>query len=230
MTFDEMCAFVRTHADADTTDAPTSSLTVYGRMAYNDILARRSGWPHLEVSYTMTTAVGVAEYPFTGFTAADLDVLTGVIDTTNVGRRLVAITRQDADLLYNGTATASQTANAVHYTLRGDNVVLFPTPSSIKSYVVRGYRTPAVWPTTAGSVPDLGRVFDEAICWFMLAQYYLSQEDTQLSSMYMNEYQQQVDRWVKSETMKTQTPRPNIMGGGNIGGNGFVRRIRGMLE
>ena len=40
MTFDEMCAFVRTHADADSIDAPTSSLTVYARMAYNDILAR----------------------------------------------------------------------------------------------------------------------------------------------------------------------------------------------
>lgn len=229
MTFDEMCAFVRTHADADTIDAPTSSLMVYARMAYNDILARRSGWPHLEVAYTLTTAANQPEYAFTTFSSADLDVLTGVIDNTNIGRRLVAITRSDADLLYSNTSVVGA-SNAVHYTLRGSNVVLFPTPTSIRTYLVRGYRTAVAWPTTAGSIPDLPRVFDEVICWFMLSQYYLSQEDAALASMYMNEYQQQADRWVRSENMKTQTFKPNIMGGANVGGNSFLRRVRGMLE
>lgn len=229
MTFDEMCAFVRTHADADTIDAPTSSLTVYARMAYNDILARRSGWPHLEVAYTLTTAANQPEYAFTTFSSPDLDVLTGVIDNANMGRRLVAITRADADLLYSNTSAVGA-SNAVHYTLRGSNVVLFPMPTAIKTYLVRGYRAPAEWPTAAGSIPDLPRVFDEAICWFMLSQYYLSQEDAQLASMYMNEYQQQADRWVRSESMKTQTSKPNIMGGANVGVGGFTRRVRGMLE
>lgn len=228
MTFDEMVAFVRTHADADTTDAPTSSLTVYARMAYNDILARRNGWPHLDVAYTLTTQVGVDEYTFASLSVPDMDYVTGVIDNTQIGRRLVAITRSDADLMYAGVATGS--SNATYYTLRGDRIVLFPKPTSIKTYLVRGFRTPAPWPGAGGSVPDLSRSFDEAICWFMLSQYYLSQEDTELASMYLNEYQQQVERWVASETMRSQAPKPNIMGGANVGSNAFMRRVRGSLE
>lgn len=223
-----MCVFVRTHADADTTDAPTSSLTVYGRMAYNDILARRSGWPHLEVAYTVTTVTNQSLYPFASFNVSDMDTVTGVVDQATIGRRLVAITPTDADLLYNGPASVGN-SNAFHYSVRGSNLILFPQPTSVRTYLVRGFRTASPWPTTSGSIPDLPRVFDEAICWFMLSQYYLSQEDSQLASVYMNEYQQQVDRWVRSETMKAQSPRPNIMGGAQ-GSVGFMRRVRGMLE
>lgn len=229
MTFDEMQTFVRTHADADTTDGPSSSLTVYARMAYNDILTRGSGWPHLEVARTLTTVVNQDAYNFTAFDVPDLDILTGVIDQTGLGRRLVAITRQDADILYGGPTSAGSTT-AVHYTIIGDSVVLFPRPTSVKNYLVRGFRTPATWPGAGGSSPDLPRMFDESICWFMLSNYFLAQEDTPLASMYMNEYQQQVDRQIRSEMGKGALPRPNIMGGANRVDRSFMRRVQGMLE
>lgn len=231
MTFDEMVTFVRAHADADSTDAPSSSLTVYARMAYNDILARRQGWPHLAVNYTLTTINNQATYTFTGgsFSVPDLDIVTGVIDQSSLNRRLVAITQQDADLFYGGTA-APKSTNAAHYTLSGNSLTLYPTPSSAKAYLVRGFREPSSWPVSGGDSPDAPRVFDEAICWFMLSQYFLSQEDTQLASMYMNEYQEQVDRWAKSESNKSNLARPNVMGGQQRATRGFEERVRGMLE
>lgn len=231
MTLDEMVEFVRTHADADSTDAPTSSLTVYARMAYNDILARKQGWPHLAVNYTLTTIANQASYTFAGgsFSVPDLELLTGVIDQSALGRRLVAITQQDADLLYSGSAT-EKSPNAAHYTVGGATITLFPTPSSAKAYLVRGFRKPSTWPNGGGSSPDAPRVFDEPICWFMLSQYFLAQEDTPLASMYMNEYQQQVDRLTKSEASKALLARPNIMGGQQSVSRGLLDRVRGMLE
>lgn len=231
MTFDEMQTFVRTHADADNTDAPSSSLTVFARMAYNDILARRQGWPHLAVNYVLTTTPNQSDYAFSGnaFSFADLDIVSAVVDESNQNRRLLSITRQDADLVYGGTNSQGSTS-AVHYTIVGDVLTLFPKPTSAKTYLVRGFRNPASWPAGGGSVPDLPRVFDEAICWYMLSQYFLGQEDTQLASMYLNEYQEQVERWAKSEIAKSSLPRPNVMGGANRYSGGLLRRVSGMLE
>ena len=225
-----MMAFVRLHADADTSDAPSSSLTIYASMAYNDILARRIGWPHLQVNYTLTTAIDQYEYPITTLNVADLDVVTSVIDNiAQSSRRLVAITRADADLMYAGP-TRNKSTNAQHYLVENDKITLFPTPSSIKTYVVRGYRSASPWPNGGGSEPGLPRVFDEAICWFMLAQYFLSQEDTALSGAYMNEYQQHVERWLKSETSKAMIANPNIMGGARQADTSWLRTVRGGLE
>ena len=230
MTLDDMMAFVRLHADADTSDAPSSSLTVYARMAYNDILARRVGWPHLQVNYTLTTVANQYNYPLSGLSVTDMDVVTAVVDNVSrPSRRLIAITRSDADFMYAGP-TFNTSANAQHYLVENDTIVLFPTPSAVKTYVVRGYRAASAWPNGGGSEPNLPRVFDEAICWFMLSQYFLSQEDTTLAGVYMGEYQQQVERWVKSETSKTMVANPNIMGGAGQASPSWLRSVRGGLE
>jgi hypothetical protein len=136
------------------------------------------------------------------------------ISPVSYGSRLTYLTYSDAIWLFG--ATGIQQGYTIGYTILGDSTIkLYPTPSTVQSLTVDGFRSADTWPTTAGSIADLPRVFDEAICWFMLAKYYTSQEDAQLAAFYMNEYEMLVNRFVKSETLKRQQSRPATMGGNN---------------
>ena len=226
-----MQSFVRTHADADVEDAPNSSLEVYGRIAYNDILSRRDSWPHLAATGSLTVVPGQDSYPLANVTGVTngMDTVTSVVDQTTIGRRLVYISRHDGDSTFGHPNTAgSDTAMA--YTIEGDNIVLFPTPTVTRTYVVRGTRNPAVWPAGAGSSPDLPASLHEAIAWYMLSSYFMAQEDTQLAGVYLREYEAMVERHLRNESMSEYTARVPIMGGQNFRAPSFNRWVRGMLE
>lgn len=210
MTFTDMITFCRTHADTDDTDLPDASLKVYGRMAYTDILSRRHSWPHLEVEYTFSSVANVNTYNPSIFSTADMDSIYAVLDTAT-GERLQYVTRSDADIVFGGVA--SVTGRPVAWTMVGATVQLYPKPTAVRNYTVRGSRKQADWPSTAGSSPDLPDVFHEAIAWYMLSNYYLAQEDTQLSGVYLNEFEQIVGKHVSGETKKRNAPRPRVVGG-----------------
>jgi len=227
----DMYAFVRAQADADATDAPDTNLAVYARMAYNDILSRRAAWPHLSVEYTLATVIAQQDYPFSGIGSGDLDRITTVTSTSNLGTRVVFVTPTDATL-YFGSPAAPQSIQATCYTIVGNSTLrLYPKPASVQNYLIQGFRTAVSWPAAAGSSPDLPRAFDEAICWFMLSRYYLSQEDQAMASFYAGEYERLVQTHVKNETSKRYSPRPSVMGGNNRQFTPtFMDRVRGSLE
>lgn len=229
MTITEMRDFVRTHADATTTDAPDSSLDVYARIAYNDIHTR-TNFPMLQSKYTFTTVANQQDYLFTSIAPGDLDKVTSIIDTTNLGRRLIFMARSDADLAFGAPIGAtSQIATA--FTVENGVISLFPKPSvSGVSYTVRGLRAPTAWPGAAGSSPDLPAVLHEAIAWFMLSSYYMSQEDVNLAGVYLQEYEQMVNKFVRSESFRDFGQRNGIMGGQNYFLPTFGRWVRGMVE
>ncbi len=232
MTLSEMFSFVRTHVDADATDAPDSTLTVYARIAYNDILSRRGSWPHLEATYTFDTVANESDYPFANFLpSGDLEVVSAVIDRSQLSRRLVWMSQGDADLAFGSSSTLAS-KQAYGWCVKGNNtLVLFPTPNdSGKPYTVRGYRAPAVWPGPAGSIPDLPGTLHEMIAIFMIAQYYLAQEDAPLAQFYLGEYDRMAENFVKGEVTMNNKARPMIMGGQQFHGSTFMRRARGAAE
>jgi hypothetical protein len=229
MTFDDIMTFVRAQADADVTDAPDSLLTVHCRVAYNDILSRKNAWDHLEVSYTQTMTAGVDTYPFTGFTGgADMDRIYSVRYLNGgLSHRLTYMTREDAEIMFGLVA---QTGLPTAYTVWNGQLQVFPAPSDAYVLTIRGFRDPAAWPTSVGSVPDLPVEFHDAIAWYVLSGYYTSQEDLQMAGLYMNEYQQQIDRMLAGVASKNQMPRPMIMGGQSAVPRPFLDRVKGMLE
>jgi hypothetical protein len=228
-TFDEMMTFVRLQADADITDAPDSMLKVHARIAYNDILSRRSGWDHLEVKYTLTTVAGQAEYNLSGLSGgATMSRIYSITSAVPIVRRLTWITRSDAEIMFSVNAIAGE---PIAYTLYNGKIVLYPTPStSGRVLTVMGYRDAADWPTSVGSTPDLPTELHDAICWYMLSGYYLSQEDPQMAGTYLNEYQSQVDKFVKGLSAINQGPRPKVMGGSMSTYRSFKEQVKGMLE
>lgn len=219
-----MVQFVRTQADADATDAPEALLAVHARIAYNDILSRRSAWDHLETAETLTTTAGEDVYAYPG----TLDTVYGVTYLTGgVLRRLTYMTRQDAELQFGSTLV---TGIPTVYTVWNGNIQIFPAPNDVYSLTVRGFTTPTSWPAGAGSVPDLPTALHDAICWYMLSGFYMSQEDAQMAGVYMNEYQQQVDRVLSGEVAKQFAARPLVMGGRNGPRRSFTEHVRGQLE
>lgn len=229
MTFDEMVVFVRAQADADATDAPDSMLQVHARVAYNDILSRKTSWDHLEVVYTETCVADQSDYPFSAFSTGDMDRVYQVTYMAGAIRhRLTYMTRQDAELQY-GLSTNVGIPQA--YTVYNDRLVLYPTPSAAFDLVINGFRTAVAWPAGSASAPDLPSEFHDAIAWYMLSGYYMSQEDPQIAGVYSNEYQQQVDRLLNGVSSKTMSPRPLIMGGARNSGRGtFLDFMKGQLE
>jgi len=227
MTFDEMCTFVRTHADADVTDAPVGNLTVYARMAYNDIFRRQNAWPHLEVNYTFSTVASTQTYALTGFTGTDMDYVSSVQDVTT-GDRLFFVQQADADQIWNATSQGTPAA----YTVINQSIVLWPKPTAIRSYAVRGQRSEAAWPNGAGSYPDLPNAMHETICLYMLAYFYLSQEDMYMSSQYMERYERSAQTLVVAEATKRLASRPAVMGANNrrFWTGAFVNRVKQWVE
>jgi len=229
MSLQDMRVFVRQHADADAVDAPDSTLDVYARIAYNDILSRTS-WPHLSVEYTVNTVAGQSVYPFNGFSQTNMDEITAVVDRTILGRRLVYMSQSDADIAFGQPVGAqSEVANA--FTVINDSLVLYPTPSTTgKQYAVRGRRQPATWPGGGSTIPDLPDQLHEAIAWYMLSSYFMSLEDPQMAGVYMNEYEGMVRRHTRNYAIREYKARPLVIGGQNYPQPDFTRWVRGQLE
>ena len=230
-TLSEMQTFVRTHADADVEDAPNSTLEVYARIAYNDILSRRNGWPHLIAEGNLVTVANQDTYDLSAITGTttEPELVLSIMDRTVIGRRLVYMTQADADIAFGApVSVANEIATA--YTIVGSQIILYPKPSTARTYKVRVVRKAAAWPAGAGSSPDLPDSLHDAISWYMLSSYFMAQEDTQLAGVYMGEYEKMVDRFMKNETTKEYSHRVAIMGGQNYGPQSFTRWVRGMLE
>jgi len=229
MTFGDMQTFVRAQADADTTDAPPGLLQVHARIAYNDILARKNSWDHLEVKYTLTTVAGQNTYALSSLTGgADMDRVYSITSQTPILRRLAPMTRSDADLTFG--VTAQQSSTPIAYVLSNQSIILYPTPSGVQTLNVLGFRANAVWPNGDGSIPDLPDEFHDAIAWYMLSGYYLSQEDQGMSGMYLQEYNQLVERYLNGISNTRQLPRPMILGGSMALQRPLMERVKGMLE
>lgn len=227
MTLEDMRTFVRAHADTDNIDAPDATLDVYARIAYNDIHTR-TNFPLLQTTDTFTTVANVSEYSFASI--GDFDKITAVLDSQNLGRSLIYISESDGDLAF-GAPVGMSSEVATAYTVVNGVIKLYPKPSTTgKVYTVRGLRKPAAWPAGAGSSPDLPDALHDAIAWYMLSSYYMSQEDVQLAGVYLREYEDMVTKFSRNESFKDFGARNQIMGGQNYYAPNFTRWVRGMLE
>lgn len=246
MTLQELRNFVRVHADTDITDAPDSSLDLYARMAQYDIAQRINFQFTVErrsTASTLTTTANEAVYTNLNDVTAGwvyvADYLTQgtdaweVLGVTYTGAAvndypLVYVTVEDGERMFASTTTAEK---AIAYSVMNGNVILYPTPStSSVTYDVMAKPTSPVVTTAAGDLPDLPEALHPAIAWYMLAQYYLAQEDAQLSGVYLQEYEMMVERYKRYNAARDFSKRVNVMGGQNVAPMSFMRLVRGSLE
>lgn len=202
-----MSDFVRTQADTDIEDAPDSSLEVYARAAYRDIQARVFPWPDKKVAYVLTTVAEQAGYDLSALSGADLEFVVSVASDTDV---LMYVSPEQFREL---STELSGSGEPTVYTVDFDQIRFWPTPRSVESFNVSGYRSFAEWPQGSAE-PDLPRGFDEPICWYMLSRFYKAQEDLELASDYIRDYEVGVNQQIaRSMRNSSVTAGPMIFGG-----------------
>lgn len=248
MTMQELRDFVRIHADTDITDAPDSSLDLYARMAVDDATQRIpsvSTINYLRDTGVLTTtadqrfyynADGLGWAYYTDYAYADnahpYQVL-GVSysgDNGNTAYQLMYVTLEDGERLFPESTVRTEKATA--YAVHEGNVILYPTPSvgSVLYDVMYRSHDLGAWPVGAADVCPLPAGLHMAVAWFMLAQYYLAQEDVQLSGVYMQEYEMMVERHKRFLAGRNVGKRVNVIGGQNVRPMSFTRWVRGQLE
>lgn len=210
-TFLEMKTFVREQADADPTDATDLKLSTYARLAFDDITRRKHPWGHLEVIYTFTTVPGQQAYTVAGLSVSDMEFIESVVDDSLAGGSVFFAPMTELESLYAGQTFT--TDHATHFTMVNNEMWLFPTPSTARTYRVRGYRKFAAFPAGDGDEPDLPRDFHDAIQLYMLMMHYLSQEDTSTADYYRGVYEQMLAVKLNGLKSARMTHRPRIMGG-----------------
>lgn len=247
MTLQELRNFVRTHADTDVTDAPDSSLDTYYRMAHYDITQRID----FQVStYRRSTTASLTTTANESIYTNLADVTAGYVwntdevysafepwDVLGVSYSggavndypLVYVTVEDGERMFASSATAEK---AIAYSVLNGNIILYPTPSTsgVTYHVLCQPDLTLDVVTGAGDSPNLPEALHPAVAWYMLSQYYLAQEDTQLAGIYMQEYEMMVERYKRYNAARDFSKRVNVIGGQNVRPMGFMRFVRGALE
>ena len=210
MNYQDMAAFVRKQADTDADDAPDLTLRVYARAAYNDIRRRVFPWPDKKTAFNFTTVPGQAFYPYTGMTAPDLDYVISVATPTD----MLGYINPEQYLDKGG----SSTGEPLLYSADVNGMYIHPTPTSAVQVSVVGYRKFKEWPISNADEPDLDRVFDEVICWYMLERYYEAQEDLELAELYARDYEQALNNQIEGALRgNASVAGPRIFGNQTLG-------------
>lgn len=208
MIFNDMKTFVRLQADTDAVDAPDATLEVYALQAFDDIRRRISSWVDRMVSDTLTTVDGMGSYSLTGgqFANANLEYVRSVHGPTST---LVHVPFSVFQRISQGSDQT--TSEATYWSVNNGTLWLWPTPSAVASYTVWGYQKFTDW-ALAATEPDLPVELHRSILHYMLSQYYLNQEDLDMSQKYMQQYEASIARFIAS-SMRQDNALPRVLGG-----------------
>ena len=80
MNLNDIITKVREVTELDSTDVPTSVITMYIRDGYNQIINLERRWSFLECKFNMTTTANVGEYTIDDFTADDIREVISIVD------------------------------------------------------------------------------------------------------------------------------------------------------
>lgn len=228
MNLSEMIVLVRAQADTDEQDAPDNLLEMYARYAYNDIKNRVYGASRrLASTATLSTVANQASYTLSALTSSDTTkYIVNMRGETQSPQYMSWTAYQE---LLEGNDITYTTREATHFTIRGERIYLWPTPSTTGvSYSLNTYRAYADWPVDSSSNTDLPTEFDELIIYYMLSKHYMYQEDLDLAQMYEGMYEIGVGRQIAAMLRTAdQAARPKILGkpsGSIIGYDDWIRR------
>src|SRR5210317_748416 len=135
MNLSDMQTFVREQADTDEQDAPSSTLTVYARAAYEDIQSRVCPWPQKRVSYTFTTTAGQSFYSWADLSSPNMEFVQAVSGPDDVIPYIGLEKYRELNVNLTGTAT-----EATAYAVDPYGLYLWPAPTGATTYTVDGYR------------------------------------------------------------------------------------------
>lgn len=184
MTVLDMRTFVREHLDSDSEELPDSLLDVYRREATNRIELSSQRWSFYESEFSFDTVAGDQTYPLTSFSVTigtKTSYLDSVLGVEGPTWRLDPIGHESARERFAATTYQGRPR---WWSLWADTIYLWPTPTAIESFVVRGYRSP-LEATASSDLPDLPSEFHTLIAEWMLGRAYMQMDDERMGMQFL---------------------------------------------
>lgn len=199
---------VRAVTELDSTDVPTSVITMYVRDGYNRIIDLERRWNFLEVKFNMTTTVGQTEYTIDDFTTDEIREVISIVD--DLGNRLEFIAYDEAeDLLLDDMISV----RPIFYSMWAGKIYLFPAPNQASTLTVRGYRYPYDWVTTDSNV-DGPAAFDIPLVYYAVSRIYQSQEELQTAARYEQSFADAISM-ARKDLTRPPSNAPVVFAGGS---------------
>lgn len=213
MTLQNMRDFVRDTLDTDSTDLPDSILDRFIIDGSNRVDAYSTEWRFRAVDYTFSTVIGTQTYQITG-TPLVSGVTYPIINVVDVrGSNWSLQPRDHQKQRSEWRASTTNRSTPSEYTLWGDKLYLWPTPGTVASISITGYRDAIDWVGTAVT-PDFPNDFHELIAWWALNRAHAREGDAQMSDFYRQEFEgalaKRADAWVVG-----LDAQPLVIGGAN---------------
>lgn len=216
--------YTRAYLDVDDTDIPDELVDSWIGEGQTLILRMRPVWPHLYTTSTITTAADTADYTTTIEKIEDIqgpDLLLRAIEPI-WGDKVFTPDVTDSSPPYYWAEIAETTAGV-------NTVRLYPTPSSVLAYTVRGFRYP-VTPTAAGDTPDLPQDFHFPLQSYVVIRACHQQNDFEQGQILTEQFQQVIGSLL--DHFNADVVRPVIMNRQKTWGreNGLTGALRFPFE
>lgn len=211
-TTNELIAFVRDITDLDEADLPKSLIVSYMKDGFQRIINLERRWPFLEATYTLNTVAGQRDYATSTIGSGNLRDITSILDNSTAGNRLRYISLDDAENIWHGSFDTP--SRPLFYTEWGDTIKIYPKPDTVYPLTVRGYRKASyTWTVDTTQEVDCDERLHTAIAYYAVAQAYKRQEDTEMSSVYKQSFDEAV-MVARKELMRPNGNRPVVVSRG----------------
>lgn len=206
MILQEIRDAVLAQLDMDTEELPNETLDLFIQDGYNRMIQMEQRWPFFQERWTLDAAADTVAYDRDPTIAS----IVSIYDLT--GRyRLNHIDHGIAEDAYGDGSDTSGTP--AYWSEWGGQIYLWPTPTDVRSYQIRGYRKPTDWVGAEGEV-DADERLHIALVYFACALAYAQQEDEVLEGSYLQRFFQTVEMAREDVMRNSQQWRPVIMSGG----------------
>jgi hypothetical protein len=189
-----MRSYVRSVVDIDTSDISDDVMNRFLGEAYDVIVYSEKRWPFFEVATTFDTVQDQKDYTVAVVGAAVTNGLREIAALRTDNHVLEYIGRDDGDVIY--PLDSNTTGDPWYWSFWADSVRLYPTPSSVDTIYVRGYKDPAAFGAgvSDGTEPsDLPTPFHMVLATYGIARAYEQQEDPTMSAQYFSIFNQELE-------------------------------------
>lgn len=210
ITLNQLRTQVRQMVDLDETDLPNAVIDNFALEGFERIYMLERRWPYLQKSYTFTSTANTRSYPIENI--GDLREIISLVDNAFSGNRLTMTDHNMAERTWLGNTDAP--GRPYFYSIWEDKLHLWPKPNSAYVYGIRAYRNPSYdWLDAPDDTIDLDIWFHALLPYFVLSRVYQRQEDSELSKMYLNTFEEGVGL-ARRDLMKASSAQPVIMSQG----------------
>lgn len=211
-TLNELRQMTRDHMDVDDVELSNVLLDMFAREGSSRIEKHVQAWSFREHIFRFQTTAGPGSYPYNNVSDPDRGFMM---------RKIVGIWSENGPLKWLGPQDAMSRGRLrlaapgvpTAWYEYGGQFHLLPAPEVGTELIFQGVREPRDWVLEgSGGEPDFPPEFHNTVWLWMLGRAYGQQEDTELSMMYMDLFQDELERLAKDYEMMPP-PQPTIMSG-----------------